>query len=303
MEKVSIIIPSYGGGQNLQRTIDSVLNQDYPCIECIVVDDNGFGTPTQIQTKKEMQKYEGDFRVKYICHEKNINGSAARNTGFKASTGAYISVLDDDDELLPDFVSILVETLENLSDDYSLAYVRAVNIIDGKEYTMEPFYSKDEVDPFLLFTRNYGIFACCYMMKRCNFEKVGGYDESFRRHQDMEFIEKAIVICGMKVKGIDKVCYRRYLMKRNNPANPDLALKYRKHYLENMKPYFRYLPEKVQISIYEYHMMDVAMLYLTHKDVWGFLKLYLKVMPGKEGNLVLFNKVFSRLKRINIRLL
>ena len=59
MEKslVSVIIPSHGGGQYLERAVDSVLSQTYPNIEIIVVDDNGIGTPNQLSTQQIMQKY------------------------------------------------------------------------------------------------------------------------------------------------------------------------------------------------------------------------------------------------------
>ena len=48
----------------------------------------------------QVKKYVGNAQVKYIKHERNKNGSAARNTGFRASVGEYINFLDDDDEFL-----------------------------------------------------------------------------------------------------------------------------------------------------------------------------------------------------------
>ena len=98
---VSVIIPTYGGGEYLKRCIESVLAQTYPNIEVVVVDDNGLGTPNQLLTQKVMQEFKDDTRVKYVCHEINKNGSAARNTGFRNSKGEYICLLDDDDEWLP----------------------------------------------------------------------------------------------------------------------------------------------------------------------------------------------------------
>ena len=88
---VSVIIPTYGGAEYLSRCVDSVLAQTYANIEIIVVDDNGLNTPKQKETASVMSKYSSLKNVKYVCHEVNINGSAARNTGVKNSDGEYIA--------------------------------------------------------------------------------------------------------------------------------------------------------------------------------------------------------------------
>ena len=84
---VSIIIPTYKGSDNIKRAVESALSQTYEQVEVYVVDDNGSGSKEQIETENELKCYEGDDRVHYIAHERNINGSAARNTGIKASKG------------------------------------------------------------------------------------------------------------------------------------------------------------------------------------------------------------------------
>ena len=96
-DKVSIIIPTYGGSESLLKSVDSVLLQDYSEFEIIVVDDNDPDTDARKKTELLMGKYTNDPRVKYIKHERNKNGSAARNTGFIESEGEYICLLDDDD--------------------------------------------------------------------------------------------------------------------------------------------------------------------------------------------------------------
>ena len=80
MDLISIIIPTYGGGEFLERAIESALAQTYDNIEVIVVDDNGIDTENQLKTATIMKKYEFNPKVFYICHEVNKNGSAARNT-------------------------------------------------------------------------------------------------------------------------------------------------------------------------------------------------------------------------------
>ena len=98
---VSVIITTFARPDNLIRAIKSVLNQTYKPIEIIVVDDNGKGTPSQQETEKILREYICSGAIQYITHDMNKNGSAARNTGFRASMGEYVNFLDDDDEFAP----------------------------------------------------------------------------------------------------------------------------------------------------------------------------------------------------------
>ena len=95
---VSIIIPTYNRAHLIGRAIQSVLNQTYQNFEIIVVDDGS--TDNTEEMIKEFQKH--DKRIKYIRHEKNRGGAAARNTGIKVARGEYIAFQDSDDEWLPE---------------------------------------------------------------------------------------------------------------------------------------------------------------------------------------------------------
>ena len=116
---VSVIIPTYKGADKINSAVDSVLNQTYKNIEVIVVDDNGENEPEQLLTAEKMKKYETFENVKYLVHKKNINGSAARNTGIRASKGFYLGFLDDDDVFLPDKTQKQVDCFEKLPEDYA----------------------------------------------------------------------------------------------------------------------------------------------------------------------------------------
>ena len=101
MKLISVIIPTYGRPQYLEKAILSVLHQSLRDLELIIVDDNNPMTEARQMTDQLVEKYAKiDSRIKYIRHEKNKNGAVARNTGFAVAQGKYISLLDSDDEYM-----------------------------------------------------------------------------------------------------------------------------------------------------------------------------------------------------------
>ena len=117
---VTVIIPTYKGSNTILRAVDSVLNQTYKDIQIIVVDDNGKDTKEQQITQSVLQEYIDQNKILYLVHEKNINGSAARNTGLKYSDGKYICFLDDDDIFLPEKTKNQVSIFENSPEEIGM---------------------------------------------------------------------------------------------------------------------------------------------------------------------------------------
>lgn len=189
---VSVIIPTYKRSQFLLDCIESVLSQDYKPIEIIVVDDNGIGTPFQVETEKILALYIDNEQIKYIPHTVNKNGSAARNTGFKFSKGDYVVFLDDDDTLLPSMVSSQVSRLSSLPEEYGATYcnsfikykirffkfIRRIRTRSKKEGNL-----CEEV-----LTGKCRFNTSTIMFRRSTIVALNGFDESFKRHQDYELL-------------------------------------------------------------------------------------------------------------------
>jgi glycosyltransferase involved in cell wall biosynthesis len=99
--KVSVIIPVYNAGQYLPRAIESALVQSMEYIEVIIVDDASTDGSGRIA-----QEYASKYnRVKYILLPKNRGTLYARYAGVMAASGDYVTQLDQDDVLDPDFCS------------------------------------------------------------------------------------------------------------------------------------------------------------------------------------------------------
>lgn len=293
MEKslVSVIIPSHGGGQYLARAIDSVLSQTYPNIEIIVVDDNGLGTPNQLSTQQIMQKYCSNEKVKCVCHELNKNGSAARNTGFKYSSGKYIALLDDDDEYLPPKIERQVADIERLDDSYALVYCSNEVILDGKISILKKTRSGNLF--YEVMTHEVTIGTDSLLIRRNVWEELNGFDESFKRHQDYEFTAR--VAHKYKVYAEDFIGFRYIVLKRNSPKDIDTALQYRKHFIDKMMPYIKTLPERQQKDIIVSNLMCVCVQYLHKGQIWKFFKKYRSLHLGIYGMKYILNKIRSKI--------
>ncbi|HNX53727.1 MAG TPA: glycosyltransferase family A protein [Pontiellaceae bacterium] len=91
--KIAVIIPTYNRWPHVCDAIESVLNQSYPAVEAVVVDD----ASTDGTAEKLAAKYGG--RIRLIALKKNGEKSAARNAGILATDAAYVCMLDSDDLL------------------------------------------------------------------------------------------------------------------------------------------------------------------------------------------------------------
>ena len=182
---VSVIIPTYNRAHLIGRAIQSVLNQTYKDFELIIVDDGSTDNTEDII--KEFQKK--DERIKYIKHEKNRGGSAARNTGIKNARGEYIAFQDSDDEWLPEKLKKQMEVFKNTSSKVGVVYTGFWRIKDNKKTYIPQSWvkQKDGNIYFELLKGNFVGTSTILIKKKC-FKKVGIFDENLPRLQDWELV-------------------------------------------------------------------------------------------------------------------
>ncbi|MEJ0104620.1 MAG: glycosyltransferase family 2 protein [Bacteroidota bacterium] len=91
---ISIITPSYNQGKYIEETILSIINQDYPYIEYIIIDGGSIDSTIEI-----IKKYSN--RITYWISEKDSGQANAINKGFQKATGDIINWINSDDQLMP----------------------------------------------------------------------------------------------------------------------------------------------------------------------------------------------------------
>ena len=175
---VSIITPTYNRGDTyLRATMDSVLSQDYPNFEYIVLDDG-----SSDNTQSVLATYD-DPRLRCYHHE-NMGEVRTVNKGFELAQGDYIVVVNSDDPILPDYIQTAVEFMESHPDilvGYPDWYVIDEN---GKklDHITTPEYSYT-----LMLKNTYCIPGPGAMMRRRVIDLEQGRDSAFRYISDFEF--------------------------------------------------------------------------------------------------------------------
>ena len=116
---VSVIIPNYNYGRYLIKAIQSVLDQDYPSIEIIVVDDGS--TDDSISILRQFNN-----KIK-IIETQNFGAPTARNFGVLASTGTHLAYLDADDYWLPNKISSQMARMAESGDHLVYCLIKIIN--------------------------------------------------------------------------------------------------------------------------------------------------------------------------------
>ncbi len=128
--KVSIITPAFNSEKTISRTIESVLNQDYPYVEYIIVDGG-----SEDKTVEIAENYKTSFEkknYKYIILSEADKGMYdALNKGIRLATGFLIGNINADDKYYPDTISKMV-SLYNNNKGYDVAWADIKILRNGK---------------------------------------------------------------------------------------------------------------------------------------------------------------------------
>lgn len=126
--KLSVIIPVYNVFSTLIRCVDSVVIQDIPQLEIILVDDGSTDGSSNLCDNIQRQYTDEQCSI-LVIHQANAGLSAARNAGLAASTGDLITFVDSDDFLQEGTYGSLLSLFAENED------------VDVVEFPMDIFYN------------------------------------------------------------------------------------------------------------------------------------------------------------------
>ena len=175
---MSIVTPSFNQAQFLDQAIQSVLNQDYPNIEHIIIDGGSSDGSQDI-----IRGYEES--IAYWVSEEDDGSSDAINKGWRQCKGQYLWILNSDDLLItPGAISTLVQYLEDHPDiDFAYGdryYIDANGTVTG----FKTFPDYDLLN--LLLLNNEYPFPGCLMTRRV-LETVGYFDNNLQICNDLDY--------------------------------------------------------------------------------------------------------------------
>ena len=165
---VSIVTPSYNQAAYLKATMESVLNQDYPAIEYIVVDGNSTDG-----SQKIIESYAK--RLTWWVSEPDQGQADAINKGFKRAKGEIIAWLNSDDMYLPWTIPDVVDAF-NTYPNAGLIYGDAVSCNHEGRLLNELRFDSWNVENLLQFNI---ICQPSVFMKRSIVEKIGYLDPTY----------------------------------------------------------------------------------------------------------------------------
>lgn len=173
---VSVVIPLFNKEGSIARAIDSVLGQDFPVSEIIVVDD---GSTDRSRSVAENYTRRG---VRIIKQE-NRGVSAARNAGIENASSDLIALLDADDIWNPDHVSNLV----GLVVQFPEARLFSTLISDNKKRIGARVGADELVKEYGEFVLENGwcVNSSCVMFHRSVWVDVGGFPEGETHGEDI----------------------------------------------------------------------------------------------------------------------
>ena len=271
----------------MKRAIQSVLEQTYYELECIVVDD-----ASEEQTEEAISSFEDD-RLRYFRHEKNKGASAARNTGIRHSKGELIAFLDDDDEWMIDKlekqVELLIKSKQNIGLIYSwMSYMKGQKELYLYNPKLKGHIFKDMLDKQAIGN------SSTLLVRRQVIEKIGGFDESLPRGNDGDFIRR--VCRKYEVDYVPEVLVKVYTEHGSERISDQRkksiknSIKSQKLKLQKFPRELNYFPEK-KSRIY----IHIGNHYDELRQFNSALRFYFKAIIASPRNKNIYKLLFFKM--------
>ena len=214
-DTITIIIPTYNKADFISQTIESALNQTYSDYKILVVDDcSSDGTDLIVK------KYISD-KLRYIRHEKNLGPSVTYNDGILMSDSKYVTILDNDDILLPNHLELIMQEFKK--DEHLDVVFSRLAVIDENNNCLNkiqepPFADKYKLLNILFYIEN-RIPSPGISFRKSLFNKIAMFNPNLILMHDYDLNIRCMMHGEIAVLPEPTVLYRRFSNNRNLSSN------------------------------------------------------------------------------------
>ena len=186
LPRISVIIPTLNQGEFIEDTLRSVIDQNYPNLELIVMDGGSTDRTRGILARHAQH-------IAYSESAPDRGQSHAINKGLARATGDVWCYLNSDDLLMPGSLARIGELFRDPTVDWA-GGITVIFDEGGDRGTVTHYEPKSEKEILTPWSRSVEhVFPCsnvCYM-RRSIYEKLGGFEESYGYSMDMEYYTRA----------------------------------------------------------------------------------------------------------------
>lgn len=246
--KISVIVPVYNKAEYLNDLFADLLKQTFSEYECILIDDGSSDDSGQICDN--ISKIDNRFK---IFHLKNGGVSNARNYGICQSKGEYITFIDADDRLYPEYLNNLFHCITDNNVDLVISGLEKYWIgSEKKQYIKLPYtgvQNKESIlSQFAQIQEDTGLFGFCVAkIFRKELAKDVMFDSNLTLAEDFDFYLK--LYRKVHTFYFDDKCYYRYLQCADNSSS--IIADNQIDYLAQLKIRLRYKKFLMEEDVYE----------------------------------------------------
>ncbi|MCZ7574926.1 MAG: glycosyltransferase [Ardenticatenaceae bacterium] len=214
---VTVITPSYNQAQFLESTLCSVLDQDYPALEYIVIDGGSKDGSVDI-----IRRYES--HLAYWVSEPDSGQSDAINKGLVRASGKYVTWLNSDDIHLPGAIFKAVAALER-TPEAGMVYANGIGIDSEGNQTDWPHYGQYSLLDLLCM---HIIHQPTVFMRKEVVQAVGGLDPTYHLLMDHHLWSRIARIAPIFFVDEYWAAARRHAHAKNTTRRSDFAVEARR---------------------------------------------------------------------------
>ena len=221
---VSVWVLTYQAEAYIEDCIKSILSQNYPNMEFLLLDDASKDATLHIVDKYIPELRKKCTRVKVIRHQKNSGHiSSNANKLIKQCKGDYVKGVAGDDALAPDCLTEMVQYLEK-NKDCAIAYCNGYIVSDNRQKLFYRNYKPvTQENTFEKLLWGNFIAATSVLFRKSIFEKYGYYDESMKyedwemwlrlaRFERLGYVNKKLVYYRESVTGVSRKNTRKKII-------------------------------------------------------------------------------------------